>query len=340
VSLSPSDFLAELRSQETVVVPPVHATPDYLKFHIAEMVRVGITAIDPQQWFDQFYSSLLEHIANALPIDTGSALLSEIAVGVVSDNKINACIVRHSDEHCYAILINRALVSVLTHYVKLIAAAQHPTDIAYFEGLLEPQLSAAIYTGVARRMLARYARSGEVAGPELKLKPNSDAALVVEVRLIAINMFVLAHEVGHYFNGDLLSDEHFSVGHGACDAQLFERHISYTMEFAADRFAFMIVLRLLSQVNPEMSAGLALYMSATLFFNILREISNKGSETHPQPSNRLLAVVHAFFGAEAADLFRKGFDDLSYYQAFGELVGSRSVADLLSTHFDQQLNTR
>ncbi len=96
-----------------------------------------------------------------------------------------------------------------------------------------------------------------------------------------------------------------------------------------DETAFDIVLRVLRSVQPDYRARRALDLSATLFFNFVRDISNQGSETHPRPSDRLVEITRKFFGNDAAETMKQSFDDLTRIEEFRKQVDHLTVSDLL-----------
>ena len=328
-SQSPQGFLDSLKSANRDAFPSRPVGEEYLRLHLEELASLGIEGVNPEAWFDGQLATMLDRIAGTLSPNAQALLKARVAVGTAELASANAWIIRSADGGVYAILIHRGLLSLMNHYVKLTAAAQDPAAVSFFEGHSAPVLPSATYTRVASIMLRRYAESGEVHGPELKFRSDSTTRLLVDGRLLMTHLFVLAHEVGHYVNGDLEADGHFSASTRMNGAEVFGVNVSHAMEFAADRFAFEAVLRLWFASDPSTAATIALYSSATLLFNVLREIGNSGSLSHPRPSDRLLAIVQSFFGPEAALLLAKSFDDLSYVASFGDHVGDRSVADLL-----------
>jgi hypothetical protein len=181
-------------------------------------------------------------------------------------------------------------------------------------------------------MLKNYGETGKPLGPELKLAAGTPAMAFVTEALVAAHAFVLAHEVGHHANGDLESERHFFARDNVNDGTVFGgMNVSHAMEFAADRFAFGAVLRMLrARGAANMPARRVLDVSVTLFFNFLRDISNRGSESHPRPSDRIIAVTQDFFGNEAARLMRDSFYDLSAVSKFRDHVGPTTVAELLN----------
>ena len=323
------EFLQRLKATEASPFTRPAPSQQFSDIHAQELAKYGLREVDPEKWFDDHFKGLLHRVADTLPEATRSDLLDSVAVGCVDSRQVNACIIRGERGPCYAILVNRALLTMLNHHIKLIAAANYPSSVLHFDGYPTGALPAAVYTKVSTAILQRYGATGKPVGPELKLALDSPAMELVEEALIALHAFVLGHEVGHYINGDLDSEANFAESNDIPFGPVFGTNVSHTMEFAADRFAFETVLRMLRMRDVNMPARRVLDLSVTLFFNFLREISNRGSESHPKPSDRILSVTREFFGGEAAHLMEASFNDLSAIAAFRDHVGSTTVSELL-----------
>jgi hypothetical protein len=218
---------------------------------------------------------------------------------------------------------------MVNHYIKLIAAALNPSAVKYCNGIVLGKLTRADYVRMSTQMLVQYAATGEPRGPDLKIAIDTEAMAFVDNALQAMHLFLVAHEVGHFLNGDLEDEAYFSKCHWSADTSIFGAEVSHRMEFQADKIAFELVLRAFAAREPEYPARLAFDLSVTLFFNFVREISNRGSITHPRPSDRILAITKEFFGDEEANIMEKSFRDLSYLEVFQRNVAGRKVAEVL-----------
>jgi hypothetical protein len=328
---TPRDFLRHVKASEADPYPEQTPSPEYLALHLAEMEQVGFVGINPEAWFDDYFPRLLIELANVVEEPVSSTLNRHVTVGCLDHIDVNAFITRSDDGEWFAILFHRALLSLMTQHVKLVVAANHPSSVLYCNGVPPSTLSRADYIAMNVDMLKRYGATGEPHGIELKLAQKSEAATRVEFTLLLMNLFVLGHELGHYINGDLGNAAHFAKVKASSDAAVFSVNISHAMEFAADKVAFELLLRNLASKDPTFSARRVLDLAVTGFFDFLRDIDNRGSTTHPRPSDRLLAVVREFFGDAAADIMRKSFSDLSQIEEFRKTVGDQSVGELLKS---------
>jgi len=138
-----------------------------------------------------------------LPSPIARDIRTCIAVGTLDHVAVNAMICRARSLPVYAIVVNRGFISMVNQYAKLISAANHPAEVIFYQGLNLAGLERSTYSQAAQRMIAEYSRTGTVRGPELKLKLGSNAMMRAEFILRQISTFTLAHEIGHYVNGDL-----------------------------------------------------------------------------------------------------------------------------------------
>ena len=327
---TPSEFLQHLKTSEALYFDGQKPSRDFVDIHAQDLEKLGLSEVDPEKWLDVHFNELFSLISHTVSEPTKLELLASVAVGCVDTYEVNACIVRSRCGSVFAILVNRALLTMLNHHVKLISAANYPSSVLYFEGFPVTSLAGNIYSRASTAMLKHYYATGKPIGPELKLNLNSPAMKFVDQVLISLHTFVLAHEVGHFVNGDLELEINFTgnIGLSEC-GMVFGANVSHEMEFAADQFAFETLLRVLRARGVSMSARRVLDLSVTLFFNFLRDISNRGSESHPTPSDRVLSVTCEFFGAEAAYLMKRSFNDLSIIAEFRDHVGDISISELL-----------
>jgi hypothetical protein len=329
--VKPREFLAQVKKARATAYPEPTPASEFLRLHLEQLKEVGAEFVNLEEFFDDYLTELFAVIVRNLPPKQQRDVTKRIAVGTLGNSRINAFIVRSSAGECFAILLNRALLATINHYVKLIAAANHPDAVIYCDGRSPTSLSKKDYLRLIAEMLRRYATTGEPRGPELKLALGSNAMAFVDEALRATHVFVLAHELGHYLNGDLTVRGNFARSDEAGDALVFRSNLSHNKEFKADEVAFDLVLRALRSVRADYRARRALDLSVILFFNFVREISNRGSESHPAPGDRLVALTRAFFGTDAADTMARSFNDLSQVAEFRSQVDHLSVAEVLRT---------
>jgi hypothetical protein len=327
--MTPQDFLAYIKLAKASQYPIRKPASEFRRIHAEQLERLGVGVINSEAYFDDYLPRLFGGIVDVLPERHRIAVKERIAVGILNNIQVNAFIVRSDDGKCFAVLLNRALLEVIHHYVKLVAAADYPDSVIYCNGEATAKLGKADYMALLNTLLKHYVTTGQPSGPELKLDLDSTGMSFVEEALSAIHFFVLAHEIGHYINGDLAVRTHFARADNLSGASMFLGNLSHQEEYAADDVAFDVILRVLANVTPDYPARLALYMSAYLFFCLVRDICNRGSETHPRPTDRLLTVTRSFFGDKGATLMAQGMTDVGKVLEFHDQFDHLTVTDVL-----------
>lgn len=303
---------------------------EYVRLHIEEAKQAGALDIEPETFLDDLYTSLLNKLVGLLPPNQGQMARESLAIGIVSNTDVNAFITRSKDRKHFAIGINSALNSMLTHFAKLATAANNPEAVIYCNGMDVRQLTRRDYITLSAMMLKKYGDTGVPEVPHLKFALSSPALKNLDFMLSAMLLFIVGHELGHFANGDLASDLHYSKADFLGGASIFDSSISHEQEFKADRTAFRLILRAVAAEQPDALARPLLDYSVTNVFNFLREISNRGSESHPRPSDRLLNVTREFFGVAAANTMEASFGDLREIELFQDLVGKKTVSQILN----------
>ena len=327
---TPKEFLVYIKKSEAFAYHGGQPSPQYQEIHREQQKQLEIERVDPEAFFDNHFDELLTLVSDILPEEKQAEVKQRIAVGCLDHKEVNAFIVPSDDGRHFAILINRAMITMLNHYIKLIAAALYPDSVIYCDGLPPGKLTKADYVKMSTQMLKKYDTTNNPIGPALKIAIHSDAMNFVENALVAIHLFILSHEVGHYINGDLSDPKNFKKCSWFKGAELFLGNSSHNKEFKADEFAFDATLRVLSNKGAMSSVLRAFDLSITLLFNFIREMSEHGCDSHPRSRDRLLSVTHTFLGQEAARLMQKSFNDTSVIQEFQRHIGNRTVAEVLN----------
>lgn len=327
--LSPDEFLNAVRAAEELPYDGQMPDPEMMQIHQDQVKAVGVEGVNPAKFFDDLFAAQLKMIAGVLPSGVRSEVLQRVAVGTLDHALVNAQITRSADGSFFAILINRALIVLANHYMKLVAAARHPGSVLYCERIPTAELLTADFAGMGTAMLKEYAQTGNPKGPQLKLGMTSEAMKELNTTIGVFHLFVLAHEIGHFVNGDLAALTNFNKCHWDGTTLVFAHNVSHAMEYKADEFAFETVLKVLAAQVPHMRALQAFYLSALPTFNFLRDISNRGCESHPKPSDRILNLTGKFFGADAAVLMAKSFSEVAAINAFREQYGKLTATEML-----------
>lgn len=280
----------------------------------------------PQQFFDNHFSDILHSQINLLDSPLRCEAHRKLAIGLVAHSEVNAYILKNEPHECYAIVVNGALITLLNHYVKLVQASRHIDAIVYCSDVVRRQSD---FPPLMSKMLSDYLNTGLPYGPELKLEPDSVAMQMIEVTLLFIHRFIIAHELAHFINGDLAGQLHFAPPSWNKNESVFGRNVSHEMEFKADIVGFGILIRMVAGEAPGFPANRLFEMSVKILFNFFRGLDESGCSTHPPSSARMLVIAHHFFGEDATRALSSSFDDLSFLEVFGKLTSGITVTDLL-----------
>jgi hypothetical protein len=322
------EFLNHIKQEEARPLPRMR-DPDaeFQRIHAEQTKDFPAEILSRDEPFDWLVEQLVIDLQPALSDAQRAELRNRVAIGCLEHEEVNARILRSEDGYC-AIVLNKGLFVLVNKFVKVIAAAREPSAVIYCNR--GPGLPRADYIAMGDEILHHYSLTGVPLGPRLKLQMNSAAMAFVNYALQAVELFILAHEVGHFFNGDLDRAQNY-LHLDSFDASMFVGPASHKREFLADEFAFRSVMRVMSKTVPALPAVEVLLGSATITFNILRGIANRDSYSHPAASRRLLTIVKTFFGDKAAEIMEASFLAPKLVDDIRTHVGRVSVAEMVST---------
>ena len=327
---SPEEFLAHIRAVEASALPRSHHRDEMFRQIHEEQLKVSNETHPPgSELFDHIVADRMAEIERTLRDDQRVFVRKAIAAGSLEHATVNAQILRNSDRH-YAIVVNHDLIVLLNKFIKLVAAAKDPTTVIYCNRGNPGTFSGAAYVKMADEILAHYAQTGIPLRPRIKFDLNSQSYRFSVSALRSVELFILAHEVGHFINGDLEAEQSFVRWNLDGDVLVFIGSRRHRCEFCADRFAFETSLRIEKTCSLEGTAADVLFGFATLTFNFLRGISDRESYSHPSPSSRLLTIVGDFFGDDIAKLIEQSFGNPALVTEVRNRIGNVSIEKLLA----------
>lgn len=328
---SPGDFLAHCQEYEKTYCPPHPASDGWLKAHGKQLREMDVPAITASEFLSGYFNDLLELVVNSMTDhDLRTSIRNQVAVGLLESETLTACITKSDDGRHYAILIHSSLVMMLNHYLKLVMAANHNSSVTYCNDLNVGRLGSRDYIDLSIRMLAHYKVHREIRPPELKLRTGSPALALVEGSLHLIYTFLIGHELAHYINGDLAGDDGEGREKWIADQFDAKEDPYHAKEHKADIIGFELLLRLVHAKNPETTVVEVLKKSIILLFNMVREIGDKPSATHPMSSIRICAIIDCFLGRRAADLMFRSFGDLAFLEPYEREYGGVTISTALA----------
>lgn len=152
---TPADFLEQVKASEALAYIGAKPSPEFLAIHREQEKEFELEGLNPEKWLDDYFGEMLKLVNNAFPPSIQTEITQRIAVGCVDNADVNAFIIRSDDGQCFAILVNRALITMVNNYVKLIAAAGHPSSVIHCNGLPVEKLTRADYTKMSTQMLTK-----------------------------------------------------------------------------------------------------------------------------------------------------------------------------------------
>lgn len=322
------EFLDYVKVIEGKALPKVNPDETFLKITSDQMKGIPNPSPENADTFDWMVNELGKEIVQELPASHRSKFQASVAVGCLEHASVNAQILRSTDNY-YAIVLNKGLMLLAHKLVKLAAAAREPSAVIYCNRGEPSQFGKFAYLEMIDEMLSHYAQTGVPLGPRIKFDMDSKVGISASSDVNMVELFVLSHEVGHFVNGDLVDLNRFSTWHMGEGIGFFKNEHLHKCEFAADKFAFEHVMRIMYSKMPELPALSVLFSAATLTFNLLRGISNRESYSHPAASVRLVTLTRTFFGEAAADLMERSFADPRLLENLRAEVGSTTISDLL-----------
>lgn len=248
----------------------------------------GLDQGDAQTLYIHRY--ILEPIKPKLPIDL-RIRLDSIPIAVLPTGCVNACAARAPNGDPL-VLIDSGLLNMVDFFLET-----KPT-------LLELITSKGIETAneycveAYRFVLNHYARSGQVPYPRPDIHISAESRTLVLQQTMAIELFVLCHELGHIYAGHLARSnvKRLAVGIKENAADFYQ--LSWEQEFEADAWGWQWYQDCWTSVPLLNALPISLGMTSPLFLfdymglieTNLPEVKDKYS-SHPPYSLRLKALL-------------------------------------------------
>jgi hypothetical protein len=241
-----------------------------------------------------------------LDTDEVQIIKDKIAIGNAKIDSIRARIIKKDD--FYAIVFDFGLYMYLNKNLKLLYASQKPDDVIFCNRIEKEQYSGKIFREFRDELSDIYKGARRVLGTMIILKPE---VMLVEVQLYFIELYILCHELGHFFNGDLDDKKSMVSLYDNAEEKILRDDESQLKEINADLKGFQLVLRILVEKNKIgrniMPPELILPTLITMF-DIFTELAPKKSDSHPHPIDRLLNIIDVFYGNDATEFIIKTYE--------------------------------
>ena len=246
---TPAEFLAYLQRTLAKPVPPGDADPAF-----EHAVRTRNTDLDfgafegPTRGLEMTVSMLKEAIFPALPVTDRERVERSIAIGVLDIGSVNARIVRGGTA-IYAVIVHSGLMLLLHKTFKFIQAAAELQEVEYCSRKAAKELTSDDCISFMLETTQNTVTYGAPHGPLMHLSPR--AAALAGGHLYVAELFILAHELGHFLNGDLETRANFRAVAGEPGLEEYIENASHRKEFEADARAFEIILAVHRQADDK-----------------------------------------------------------------------------------------
>ncbi len=305
---SPQKLLEKIQSQLGQNIP-TNLPFENEEYHLHFQKRAEEMNFKPEEYengIDDLIKGFWEDI-DMLDDDEVKIIKEKIAIGNAKIDTFRAMLVKVGN--FYSIIFNFGLYIYLNKNLKLLHATHKPNDVMFCNRIEKKEYSGEIFHEFRDELCKIYKGAGRVLGAIVLLNPE---VTIVGKQLYFIELFILCHELGHFFNGDL-EDKTTTVSlYENSEEQILNEKNSNLKEFKADIKGFQLVLKILikkhklgkNPVPPHLILSILI-----INFNILTELAPKESKTHPYPINRLLNIVDLFYGKDAADFILKTYEE-------------------------------
>lgn len=143
------------------------------------------------------------------------------------------------------------------------------------------------------QMVDAYRNIGLPVAPFLRL--NTDGLHSVGIVHIHNLVFIIAHELAHFLNGDFRDDSRYVPLEGVEGAYRFDGDQTKKQELKADIRAYSILRNSAQRQYAVDFAEADTLGSVLILFDAISRINEEDSTTHPSPKNRISSIVRQYY---------------------------------------------
>jgi hypothetical protein len=247
---------------------------------------------------------LLDYLFDSLNNEYIARIKENIAFGVVSNSEFNAKCVKSEDSK-YAILLYDGLMLLLLKCVKCDIAFYHPEKVLSCSRGNPKTLNPNDYFKFSNEIIENYKNFGVAFGAKIKF--DFDFQQIQEDHLALQELFIICHELGHFFNNDFDNDNNF-YNLTQHNWKVFDDNKNHLIEFKADITGFSIFEKIALNKFNYLSRNDLIIPLASLF-DILASITERESESHPKPVYRILNILEHHYGKDLAIKYKETYED-------------------------------
>lgn len=315
---SPDEFVKDLQNY-LKNEPPIKGEghEEFTRLNEEQFKELEITYGQNPDYFREsnyLVESLFETVASSLNEDDLKSVKEKIAFGKVLNTFCNALCVKSQDNK-YAVLIYEGLMLLLHKYGKLILASHFPDKVLSCNRGNVKELKSEDYKAFADELIENYKSIGAPMGAMIKFDLEFIESHALNLTLQ--ELFVLCHELGHFFNGDLENENNF-YSLTKYDWKIFDDNKDHLMEFNADLTGFAIFEKAVLTKYKGLPRKYLLVALSQLF-DILALLNPHPSHSHPAPIDRIMNIISYHFGEETAGKYLATYDSKEKLQEFFKL---------------------
>lgn len=308
---SPQEFIEELKS--ALANPARFGVGDsgFLKI-TNKQIRTNFpeaadSIIKQNRAYDVHIEELKNDIFTIMTSDMREVINSNVAIGALDTGEANAIIVKSLDWK-FAILINYGLMTLLNKYLKLTCAKANPRLVIYCNRKEANKLSSADLQQYLEELIENYKLYSGPYGPMIKLAESDQGMATVGLHLYFAELFIICHELGHYWNGDLNNVANFSVYRNFNWVHKFTGTLGHQKEHRADLTGYGLLQKIVNKKTPQLPRHVSL-QSIVLLCTLLSLIyGDEPSYSHPSPTDRVLYIAKNYYGHDFAENLRRGYE--------------------------------
>lgn len=235
---------------------------------------------------------------------------NKLSIGYLQSGIINAVCTKHRHQEVYAILLNQGLLMYLNKIVKFSIAGFFTESVIYCNRMDKNQLNKSILISYMIEVAENYKKYGAPYGPIIQL---DDENIKTQSHYLHIQeLFILCHELAHYFNGDLDDDNNLRQFLNFADVDELVENKNHSMEFAADEKGYELLLLILKNAPSE-----KILPPLVVLFNSFYFLNSEASDKHPDPLSRVINIIKKFYGEDNAKKMAQSYNNM-------ELLGDES----------------
>jgi len=250
---------------------------------------------------------------NFLDYEESKKFKEQIALGILLSDDLSASIYKAHNGHI-AIIYNHALIEVMKTHLSFMIAVNMPENVQYTSLGNVENISSTEYMTEHQAFLEDIMNNGKPTQTIAKFKFSGIAKMILTYEMYTFDFFIIGHELGHFFNGDLDDDNVFKTYTQEANFSKYTNNVSHRQEFIADIYGIKICKKIFPKINFGFNFNLSIehILKSTIdFFYLVSIINPTSTKSHPNPKDRASALIDEFLGIDYDGFLR---NKLKYFQ--------------------------